>query len=388
MVLMETITGGALVDAARALGGQIRAEADAVERERRLSAPLVQALKDAGIFRMSMPRSWGGPEADILTQIRVVEELSRNDGSVGWTAMIGSAGGFLSAFLDDDVGRELYRDLDAVTGGVTRPSGRAVAVDGGFRISGRWSFASGCQHSAWLVSGCRVFDGDAPRLDGAGKPAIVHCYLPADRCQILDTWTTTGLRGSGSHDYVVEDVFVPSEHTFDVFTSPIERDGPLYALRMIFVANIVGVPLGIARAAIEAAIALAETKTTVVGNGLRDEVNAQMMVARAEGLVGSARGFVFDVMGEIWDALRRGDPLTPRQRARFRLCLVTATEQCVEAVDLMYRIGGGSSLYATNPLDRHLRDIHTVQQHQVLSAKIIEAAGRVLLDLEPNVHGF
>jgi alkylation response protein AidB-like acyl-CoA dehydrogenase len=263
-----------------------------------------------------------------------------------------------------------------------------VAVNGGYRVSGRWPFASGCQHSDWLVSGCRVFDADAPRLDRAGSQELLHCYLPAERCRILDTWTTTGLRGTGSHDVVADDVFVPAEHTFNVFTSPILRDGPLYASPILLIAKHVGVPLGIARAAIEATIALAETKTTVGGSGLRDEVDAQMTIARADALVGSARGFVFDVVGEIWDSLTRGVPLSPRQRARFRLCLATATEQCVEVVDLMYRTGGGSSVYATNPLDRSLRDIHTVRQHYTVSSKILEAAGRVLLDLEPNAPGF
>jgi alkylation response protein AidB-like acyl-CoA dehydrogenase len=233
-----------------------------------------------------------------------------------------------------------------------------------------------------------VFEGDRPRLDRRGVPETRLCYVPAERCSIVDTWTTTGLRASGSHDYVVDDAFVPAEQTFNPLTSPILRDGPLYAMRTMYMANIVGVPLGIARAAVGALIDLAGTKATQAGTGLRDEVLVQAAVARAEGPVGSARGFVFDVMGNLWDTLSQGEPLSPRQRARYRLCLASASEMCVEAVELMYRAGGGASLYATNPLDRYLRDIRTLHQHIVFSPKVFEVAGRVLLGLQPNAPGF
>jgi alkylation response protein AidB-like acyl-CoA dehydrogenase len=156
----------------------------------------------------------------------------------------------------------------------------------------------------------------------------------------------------------------------------------------MYLAGPVGVPLGIARAAIDTVIALAETKTIRFGGGLRDEAYAQMAVARAEGLLGSARGFVFDVLDDLWRSLTKGEPLSPQQRARYRLCLVTAAEQSIEAVDLMYTAGGGASLYATNPLDRYLRDVHTVHQHHVFSPKVREVTGRMLLGLEPNAPNY
>src|SRR5215211_7633426 len=151
-----------LVAAAEALAPTIAAHREQMERERRLPPPLVEALKGAGCFRTPMPRAWGGPEADPLTTIRVIEALSRADGSVGWCVMIGCDGGYFSAFLDQEVAREMYRDLDAVSGGVARPVGRAVAVPGGYRVSGRWPFASGCQHSDWMSVACVLHDGAAP----------------------------------------------------------------------------------------------------------------------------------------------------------------------------------------------------------------------------------
>ena len=378
----------ALVDAVRALGPRIRAASADIERDRRLPPWLVVAMKETGIFRMTLPRAWGGPEIDLLTGIRAIEELSYADGSVGWCAMIGSDGGFWSSFLEDAVGRELYRDLDAVTGSSTRPSGRAVAVAGGFRVGGRWTFGSGCQHSTWMVSACVVHDADRPRVGPDGAPEVRLCYLPIEDCAILDTWTTTGLRGTGSHDYTAEDVFVPAERTFNQFTSPVRRPEPLYALRTAYTANGIAVPLGIARAAVDALLALAEGKLTRRGTGLRDEAFVQTAVARADALVCAARAYVFDVVGEVWGALVRGDELPPALRARYRLSLAAACQMCVDAVDLMYQAGGGSSPYAAHPLDKHFRDVHTAQQHMMFSPKVYEAAGRLLLGLDPGLPGY
>lgn len=392
MAISEHLTGSDILEAARALRPQIQAAAEEIERERRLPLPLVQAMKDAGIFRMPMPRAWGGPEVDPLTQVRIVEELSAADPSVGWCAMIGSDGGYFSAFLEDGVGRALYPDLDLVTGSSTRPTGRAVVTDGGYRVGGRWVFSSGCQHSTYLVANCFVFDEDGgQRFLEDGEPESRLCFLPAERCEILDTWTTTGLRGSGSHDFAAEDVFVPAEQTFSLFSPgslPIRREGPLYAFPFMFIVNGAGVPLGTARAAIDAFVELASGKRLLGGTGLRDEAWARSAVARAELLVGGARGYVFDALGDFWETLLKGDTPTLRQRARFRLTLAGTSALCVEAVDLMYQAAGGSSVYATNPLDRLFRDAHTVHQHITSSPKVFEVAGQMLLGLEPGLPGW
>jgi alkylation response protein AidB-like acyl-CoA dehydrogenase len=388
MATSKDLTGEEILAAARALAPQIRAAADEIEQGRRLPLSLVQAMKEAGIFRMPMPRAWGGPELDPLTQIQIVEELSTADPSVGWCAMIGSDGGFFSAFLDDAVGRALYPDLDLVTGSSTRPTGRAVVVDGGYRVSGRWQFSSGCQHSAYLVGNGFVYDDTGQRFLEDGTPESRLCYLPAERCTILDTWTTTGLRGSGSHDFAAEDVFVPAEQSFNTRTSPIRRDGPLYAFPFMFVINGAGVPLGTARAAIDALVELAAGKQTLAGTGLRNEAWVQTAVARAEVLLGGARGYVYDAVGDLWEALLKGDTPSTRQRARFRLALAGASELCVQAVDLMYQAAGGTSVYATHRLDRLFRDAHTVHQHITNSPKVYETAGGLLLGLEPIPPGW
>ena len=375
-----------IVEAARALGPQIRAAVEEMEQGRHLPAPLVQAMQQAGVFRMTMPREWGGPEADPLTQVRVVEALSLADGSVGWCSMIGSDGGYFTAFLDQAVAREMYPDINAVTATVLRPSGRALAVKDGYRVSGRWKFASGCQHSTWIANACVVFDdNETPRLSKKGSPEVRVCFMPASECEIIDTWTTTGLRGTGSHDVEATEVFVPAERTFD-FAKPVsQRHSPLYALPSMFLSNLPGVPLGIARSAIDTVIELVRDKPTMFSNTpLREEAHIQAAVAQAEVLLGSARSYLFDVMGDVWETLCAGSQLSTGHRARYRLCMTHLTDACVKAVALMYKAGGGSALYAEHPLDRHFRDIHTLNQHVVVSQKTYQSGGRMLLGLEPG----
>jgi len=378
-------TAERIVEAACSLGPQIRAAVEEMEQQRHLPASIVQAMQQAGAFRMTMPREWGGPEADPLAQVRIVEALSIADGSVGWCSMIGSDGGYFTAFLDQAVAREMYPDINVVTATVLRPSGRAVAVKDGYRVSGRWKFASGCQHSTWIANACAVFDDTTPRLSKKGTPEVLVCFMPTPECEIIDTWTTTGLRGTGSHDVEAKEVFVPAERTFNLGRPVSRRQSPLYALPSLFLSNLPGVPLGIARSAIDTLTGLVGQKPAMFGtNMMVEEAHIQAAVGQAEALLGSARGYVFEVMGNLWETLCAGDPLSPQQRARYRLSMTHLTDSCVRAVALMYKAGGGSSLYATHPLDRHFRDVHTLNQHVVVSQKTYQSAGRMFLGLEPG----
>jgi alkylation response protein AidB-like acyl-CoA dehydrogenase len=345
-------------------------------------------MKQAGLFRLSMPRAMGGPELTPMAQVRVVEALSTFDASVGWTAMLGLHAGYFTAFLDPAAARSMYADLDAFTGGVTKPTGTAVVVPGGYRVSGRWTFGSCCQHSEWLFSGCVVIEDGNPRRLPDGSADVRLCYLPGTAIEVIDTWTSTGLRGTGSHDYSAADVFVPAEHTFDVLRSPILRPEPLYGVRNMYLSNLAGIPLGVARAAIDSVLELVEGKQTRIGTGLRDEPLTHLSVARAEALLGGARAFVFDVLEDIWSTLTSSKMVSARQQALYRLAICHAYEAGVEAVTLMFKTASGTALYATHPLDRWFRDIHTASQHFVVSAKIAEAAGRVMVGLRPGVPSF
>jgi indole-3-acetate monooxygenase len=377
--------------AARELGPTIRAAADEIERGRRLPIPLVREMQRAGMFRMAMPRAWGGPELDFLTQVRVIEQLSIADGSAGWCTMIGVDGGYMSAYIDQAVAREMYKDLDSVTAITFAPPGKAVKTRDGFIVNGRWPFGSGCQHATWLIGHFVIFDGDSPRLQANGLPETRFGFLPAEEGEILDTWNTNGLRGSGSHDWTVKDGFIPEERTFNLAAPTIYRDGPLYALPNLLIYKVSGVGLGIARGAIEDFIAMASHKPLTFKSPsagkpmLRDETYVQCAVARAEAIVSSARGFVFEAFGDLWDTMAAGDPPSLKQRARGRLAMASASAACLQAVELLYKANGGSSVYSGNAFDRRLRDMQTANQHTVVSLKTWEVSGRVLLGLE---HGY
>ena len=376
------------IKAAQGLEPQIRAYQDEMENKRRMPLPLVQAMKDAGMFSLSMPKEWGGPEIDPISQIKIVELLSAIDGSVGWATMLGLHAGYFIPYLDQSVARNMYTDLSAFTGGVTKPTGEAVIVNGGYRVSGRWTFGSCCQNSTWLFSGCLVVEDGEPRIGVDGNPEIILCYLPGNAVEVIETWISTGLRGTGSHDYAITDHYVPAERAFNPIHTLSRRSEPLYSMRNMHLANLSGIPLGIARSSIDAVIELTEHKSTRTGSQLREEAHVHTAVAQAEALLGSARGFVFDTMEDIWNALLHSKSISNRQYALYRLSICKAYDNSVEAVDLMYKTGSGSSLYTSHPLDRYFRDIHAAAQHFVVSTKIIEAAGRVLIGLKPGVTTF
>jgi alkylation response protein AidB-like acyl-CoA dehydrogenase len=378
------------LDAVRELSPKIRAAADEIEQGRRLPPHLVQEMQRAGVFRMAMPRTWGGPELDFLSQMRVIEALSMADASAGWCAMIGIDGGYMTAYIDQAVAREMYPDIDSVTAFTIAPPGRAVKTKDGFTVNGRWPFASGCQNATWLIGHFAIFDGDSPLLQPNGLPETRFGFLPAEECEIIDTWNTNGLRGSGSHDWTVKDRFIPEQRTFNLAAPTMYRKGPLYTLPNLGLYKVCAVALGIARGAIEDFIALAQNKPMTFKSPsarkaiLRDETYAQCTVAQVEAMVSSARGFVFEAFGDVWNTLSTGDLPSLIQRARARLAMVHASTACTQAVELLYKANGGSSVYAGNAFDRRLRDIQTANQHTTVSLKTWEVTGRVLLGLEPN----
>ena len=376
-----------MLRAVRELIPTIRAAAGEIERARRLTPEIVDALKAAGVFRMAMPREWGGPEVDLLTQTRIIETLAYADGSTGWCAMINSDGGYYSAFLDQSVAREIFHDLDAPTASSLVFSGDAIAVDGGYRVSGRWPFCSGCQHSQWFVGMCNVVENGAPRLNEKGYPERRFCFMSMAEGEILDTWHTTGLRGSGSNDFAVKELFIPEERSCVVWPR-MRRSGPLYSYPLLFAYNLPGVTLGIAQNAIDTFVETAARKQTTMSNltgqkvMLREEAYVQSAVARAEAMVGSARCYLYETMGSLWQSLVDGVQPSVTQRARFRIAIVNAHETSVEAVQSLYKCYGGASVYASGPFDRCLRDVLTINQHTMNSLKLYETAGKVLLGME------
>jgi alkylation response protein AidB-like acyl-CoA dehydrogenase len=373
-----------ILAAALALEPMIRAAAGQIEADRRLPPSLVRAMMEAGIFRMAVPRAYGGGELDPMTQVRVVEELSRMEGSVGWLAMIGAAGGPMAAFLDPPVAQRLFGPVNSVFAGMIRPPQRADVVEGGFRVTGRFRFASGCQHATMMTCGCVLYENGQPllRADGQQKGRVM--LVPVSKVTIVDTWDTTGMRGTGSHDFVVDNVFVPAEESVSVLERP-RVSGPSYTFGPIYLVCHAGVPLGIARGALDFMLDLCTHKEMMPSRQLlREDTQVQETIARAEASLGAIRAYVYSSLEDLWETLCKGDKPTMRQRATYRLMMVHCHQIAKEVVSTLYDTAATSAIFRSHPLDRQMRDILTACQHRVVHPKMLRPAGRMFLGMDPE----
>lgn len=374
------------LDGIRAILDEVRAAAPETEANRCISPRLVELLTDAGAFAVAVPKAWGGLELDPLTHARGLELLAEADASTAWCAMIGCDTGYTSTRFREEAVAGLFKDLTAATVFVAAPTGAAVPVEGGYAVTGRWTFASGSSHAKVFCFGALVMTGDGPEMAAPGVPAVRVIAAPRDQVEIIDTWTTTGLRGSASNDVAMTNAFVPAEHTFSLLRDRSPRPEPLYQLPTLFVMKIGGIPLGIARGAIDDVLAIAATKRSL-GNvaAIQESQWLQLAVAKAEWKYRQARAFYYDAMGDLWATLARGERVTQEQAVAVHLSLIGAMENCTEVVDAMYRAAGSASLYARHTLDRRLRDIHTAGQHTTFAADRVADDGKALLGLPvPN----
>jgi len=379
-----TLDSAAILANARALHDEIRGHAEAIETGRRLPDALVRTMSDAGVFRIAMPRAWGGPEMSPLEQIELIETLAYANPSVGWCASILSDSGFYAGFLEDEVARKLFPDLDAPCAGMVAPVGQAEAVPGGYRVNGHWAFGSGSLHATHITGGCLILEDGKPTIGENGLPNWrVMIFDPAD-VEILDTWHTTGLAGTGSNDYRVADVFVPEGHTFQPIGES-KRDEPLYAYHGFFFANVPGIPFGLARAALDEARHIAETKRSYPAiQALREDAQVQTDFGEAEAILAASRAYVTDAIGGAWETLLRGDPLDIEARAQIGLCIVYAGQSAHRIVELACRIAGSSALYRKSPLEGLRRDMIAVSSHLVHQRKTYASAGGILLGASPR----
>ena len=360
----------------------IERRADEIEAARRLPPDLVDELRKAGVFRMSMPSSWGGPEMTPRQQVEVVETLSTADPSVGWCVMIGSDGGYCSAFMDDRAGHELWPDLDAVTAGWLAPAGRARLDGNTYVVDGRWSFGSGCTHADVMIAGCLEFNGDNPVTLPDGRPLTRVVVAPAAAWTIHDTWFTTGLAGSGSHDYSVAGLRVPAEHTFTLH-GPVLRQGPLYQFPGMFFATMSGVPLGLARRAIDTTIAIVQEKPLLPQRiPMREHPRIRLALAQAELMYGSARAYVYQVLDQVWQELDNTGTLSLSTRVQLSLSRAGAFRMAREVAQSMVDTIGARAIHHNSPLDRLLRDAITMRQHIVIQDQLLELVGSMILGNE------
>jgi len=369
-------------EAARGLAPRARELAPQGERDRRLPVELVDAISAAGLFRMLVPGELGGGEATPAEMVEAVEALAHGDGAAGWCLAVAATSGMLAAYLGPEPAREVFGDPGGIAGGVFAPKGRAVSGENGFRARGRWPFASGCEHCDWLMGGCLVErDGEMLTLE-SGAPDVRLLLFPAAEVEIIDTWSVAGLRATGSHDIAVSEQLVPLERSVSLISDAPRAQGPLYRFPVfgLLALSIAAVGLGIARAAIEELVAQAGArKPTGSKRTLAERPEAQARVARAQATLSAARALVDEKVGAAWEAAGASGEVSLQSRADLRLASTYAINASREVTDAMYELGGGAAIYETNPLQRHLRDVHVAIQHMLVAPATWELAGRLLL---------
>jgi alkylation response protein AidB-like acyl-CoA dehydrogenase len=381
-----------IIDVARSLIPQVLAQRDACDSLRCVSTPMVEALAEAGLLQMYLPRAMGGPELPPLVVFRAVEEISRADGSIGWCTMLSTAISSFTAWFDADVGRAMAGcPADLRLAGSIRPQGRARPVDGGYRIDGHWDFASGVTHARWLLSPCVIWDGNKPMLTPAGTPKVRSFFVPSESITIQDTWRVLGLRGTGSHDFTIRDVFVPERHSFHTDETP-KQKGALYDPRLqltwVWTATVANA-MGIARGALEAFVDLAARKASTTSTTLlRDRPLVQTRIAEAEAILSAARAYLHTAVGDLWARASRAETDLDAAVVQARLAITHGMHETVRCVDLIFHAAGTNAVYERSPLERHFRDIHVAVQHAAGLPVHMEAAGKVLLGLRPTDPGW
>ena len=355
-----------------------------IEAERRLPSELIDALKSAGAFRLFVPRSAGGLALDLPTALEAITTLARSDSSVGWNVMNASGCALIATLLPRETYQQVYaKGPDTIIAGSNQPVGKAVAVAGGWRVSGRWPFVSGCRHADWMFGLCTLSRDGEPLVGGDGKPLVQGCFLPARAWTIEDTWHVAGLKGTGSHHVSIKDVFVPAACVFDFANGSPSQPGPLYrAIRQVLPALHGASSVGIAEAALDGLLAMAGSghRHTNAAQPLQASETFQYELGRVAADVRAARAVLHAQAKSLWEHALAG---TLRDDALHTLATQTAVWLATTGVRVAgacFTLGGGGAVYDTSPLQRRLRDMHTAAQHAVAHQRLYVGAGQLLLN--------
>ena len=369
------------VTRARELTPLIIAEADEAERLQHLTDKVVHAFQEAGLYRMLLPRELGGAELSLPEAMQVVESIARADGSTGWCLMVGNIElGTGGAFLPDcGIERVLAQGPDIVIAGQGIPHGVARPVEGGYQIQGDWSYASGIYHAAFIHTGCVLMQGDKPVINDAGVPEVLICHVPREQIERKENWDVIGLRGTGSYDYSITDLFVPKAMTHSIAISEPQRGGNQYTIGLTgFTAwGHTSFALGVGRHALDEIATLARNKENVFGH-ISDGASFQERYARAEAMYRSVHAFCYSAWDDLSETLAGGGQASLEQIALIRLAMRYLHEVVSDVCTFAYKAGGGVSLRG-GPLQRCYRDIHAATQHILLSDQIMQDCGKVLM---------
>jgi alkylation response protein AidB-like acyl-CoA dehydrogenase len=378
-----------LLAAIHELAPAITARVAEIEAGRRLPPDLVERLRSIGLFRMFTPRSHGGMELDLPRGLRIIETLSRIDGSVGWLAMIGSGSAIVVPLVSRDLYDEIYRDgPDVIFGGSAQPAGAAESIDGNWRVNGRWPFASGCQHADWLFALC-VMKKDGKSLPGPaeGMPMLRGSVLPASAWRIEDTWHVSGLKGTGSHHIVLEDAAVPENHFVDLINGKSCIPGPLYGAVQQFIPLMHSAfDLGVAAAALSELVELANSgwQQQRSTKPLRESEIFQYELGRIEADLRAAQALCQVQSAGHWRHALAGTLKTEALLTEASQSAVWISAACNRVADACFALGGGTAIYDSSPLQRRMRDLHAGAQHAAVQARNYLGAGALLVGKAAN----
>jgi alkylation response protein AidB-like acyl-CoA dehydrogenase len=373
------------LDVARELAPKIRASADEIETERELPRPLFEALADAGLFHLALPRTLGCPELDLPTYIQVIEELGKADASTAWMVNQGAIFATYAARMPREVARSIWIDTPrSVVANTPAATATAVVAPGGYRVTGRQGFSTGCRHASWLAAHAQVVDDGGPRLEANGQPEARYLFVPVAEGELLDTWHVRGMRGTGTHHFAVTDVFVPAERSVLSVTAPLVETGSLYQIprTLEFASGDAAVALGLARACLDAFFELAGAKTPRAMQGLlREQPLVQADVGHAEADLRSGRALLTETVRDTWAAVSATGGISLDQRAALRIATTHAIRLAVRVVDTVYNAAGATAIYESHLLQRHFQDVHVISQHLQARLANYELVGRHWLGL-------
>jgi alkylation response protein AidB-like acyl-CoA dehydrogenase len=374
----------------RGLRPVIEAHRDEAQTLHHLPDPVARAFVEANVYRLLLPVEYGGEDIDPLDYYDLIEEVASYDGSAGWNFSIGSSTPLVFGDLSPSRLRTIFDSPDACVAASTTPLGHAIEVEGGYRLAGRFAWASGVHHARWVVAMGAVFDGATMRKSPIGTPAILGFVMPKEDCVVLDTWHVLGLRGTGSTEFEADNVFVPKDLAIRFFRPESRYPYPIFRMPPTYFGyNHVSVMNGIARSALAALKALAATKSSAMPpGGLRDDPQAQYAVAKAEAIIDANRLAIKDAFRLFWDPVVANESVSMEVRARLRRAIAHAAENAIEAVQLCYRAAGGSAVYESAPFERALRDVNTAATHMAVRRVMMEEAGRVAFGLTPRTPLF
>lgn len=373
-----------VLDTVSTLAPRIAARADEIEAARRLPADLAADMAHAGLFRMLVPRSLGGPQLTVMEAVQNIEAVAAADASAGWCTMIAATTALCAAYLPTDAARAVFGNPDAITGGVFAPMGKAVPDGDCWRVSGRWSWASGSANCHWLMGGCVLLDAGKPRLAADGRPDHRMMVMPAREVTLIDTWHAAGLKGTGSGDMAASDVLVPRAMSVSLIHDRPVAEGALYAFPAfgLLALGIAGVASGNARAALTDVAALLTAKKPLGSQRTAAErATVQTDLARAEAGLSAARALLFETMHAAWQVAEACGEVPLDPRARLRLAATHMVRTAAEVCRTAYDLGGGSALFLSSPLQRRFRDAHAMTQHVMVAPATYELIGRVTLGL-------